>query len=255
MNDEINTFSKLFNFNNTNDYIKFKDEITDKLNNSKYKIKKNININNNNNLIIYIIEKETFPNWKSTCYITMDDEFQNKTYYRIVFYKYDNNNIYFEKNGNLKILDEIIKKYNYSNIELENKNITTEADLRIEIENKLLKENKDYINNNIIKNDLQSQLNITDILNIPSASLCINYYDDLLLNKRININQKLIDFHNNQCIDNNNNSSETIYNKNVCENNPNIYINLDRKLVQHCEIADIYDKKNKLLFHNKKIKI
>jgi hypothetical protein len=54
------------------------------------------------------------------------------------------------------------------------------------------------------------------------------------------------------CIDENNKQSETIYNSLVFHNNPNKYILLDRKLIEGCEIADLYDKENRLLFHNKK---
>ena len=46
-------------------------------------------------------------------------------------------------------------------------------------------------------------------------------------------------------------SSETCYNKNVC--NDKNYILLDCKLINGCEVADIYDIENKQMFHIKKL--
>ena len=49
-------------------------------------------------------------------------------------------------------------------------------------------------------------------------------------------------------------STETKYNKLICDKYPDKYLNLDIKLINRCEIADIFDKDNNLLFHNKKNK-
>ncbi len=47
--------------------------------------------------------------------------------------------------------------------------------------------------------------------------------------------------------------SRLVINKKVFESNKNKYILLDCKFLDNCEIADIYDKHNNQLFHNKKI--
>jgi hypothetical protein len=107
--------------------------------------------------------------------------------------------------------------------------------------------------------DIQN-LNITcsniineNILNIETFNY--DYFNFLnLFNsiKEIEKEFKLPQYNRNNCIDENNKQSETIYNSLVFHNNPNKYILLDRKLIEGCEIADLYDKENRLLFHNKK---
>lgn len=110
--------------------------------------------------------------------------------------------------------------------------------------------NKNIINetNNILNVQL---INIDD--NEYSLNTFINLYNDLINNKKIDNDKKLDCYNYNDCLGPKG-STETKYNKIICDKYPNKYTLLDIKLVERCEIADIFDKQNNLLFHNKKNK-
>lgn len=181
-----------------------------------------------------------------------DNKISETKYYRIIFQYIEPNVYYFEKNGAMNCIDIVVKDFNLFNFEKKLWN-------NIFDKNKDHKENViNYINEYTKKEfnkDIQ-QLNIICNTNIVDNELFTYDYFNFfkLFNNIKEINQefKLPSYNKNNCIDKNNKQSETIYNKLVSENNSNKYILLDRKIIDGCEVADLYDKENKLLFHNKK---
>jgi hypothetical protein len=94
---------------------------------------------------------------------------------------------------------------------------------------------------------------LNDIIQIDTFNY--DYFHFIALYEKIpNLKKeyKLPSYNNKQCVDINHKQSETVYNNEVFETNPHKYILLDRNCIQGCEVADLYDKDNKLLFHNKK---
>jgi hypothetical protein len=81
----------------------------------------------------------------------------------------------------------------------------------------------------------------------------VRLYDDLITTKQLSNDKKLDTYNYYDCLEGKG-STETKYNKLICEKYPDKYINLDTKLIERCEVADIFDKQNNLLFHNKKNK-
>ena len=126
------------------------------------------------------------------------------------------------------------------------------------------KENFKKTINNYLKNDIKQIGNIKNLNNF----IIDNNFDNIDFDNidiyetkyneipKLQEEFKLISYDCKKCIQKTkigNKQSETIYNKNVCENNDN-YILLDCKytLDEGIEVADIYDKLNCLFFHNKK---
>lgn len=179
--------------------------------------------------------------------------------YRIIFNNIKNDIYYFEKNGAINFTDKILKKYNFlkfkkklwKNIVNKNKDINHNDKVIKYIEEELFKE--DYNTNVININNFYKNYDITknnfilnneyDYYNIESL-----FYDI----KELENHFKLPLYINKDCIDSKNKNSETVYNNLVFNKNPNKYVLLDRKILEGCEIADLYDKENKLMFHNKK---
>jgi hypothetical protein len=234
----------LFFFNNNEEYNLFINKINEKL---------EIQINFENNIYVKNIQINKKPKWFSDIYYNHinDINIKNILNYRIVFYKFNHLILYIEINGQYKKLNNIFKDFIYEkNIIIKN-NINNIEDLNNEINNYILcksnirKEEIANINSNIIS--------IND-LNDYSVNNILIYYNDLYENKQLDNDKKISKYIKTKNFDNNKKSSETIYNKLICENQPDKYLNLDKKYINSCEIADIYDIENNLLFHNKKYK-
>jgi hypothetical protein len=250
------TISKLINFDNIINLNSFIIKLVTKFKNSTQYTSDNSDFKFVGNICICNIEKHSVPNWNSTSYYKIKMSKKNTTQYRIILYKYDNLTIYIEKNGQFKLLDNILddNKYNIMKIKFISKNINTPDKLHNEINNFLL--NKDIIKeiNNIYleyNNSLHPLINDND--SEYTLDRFTSLYNDLVSNKQLSNDKKLDSYNCNDCIENNR-SSETKYNKLICEKYPDKYIKLDIKLIDRCEIADIFDKQNNLLFHNKKNK-
>jgi len=180
---------------------------------------------------------------------------KNITHNRIIIYKYDAITIYIEKCGQSKILNKYINSFDNIDINFSNKNIDTTEILYTEISNFIL--NKKEIIAKI--NNICKDLNISSIDYITDNDYSFdnfnNLYEDLITNKLIDNDKKLSNLICNDCLNNNKKGyNENKYNKLICDNNPDKYTLLDCKTVLNCEIADIYDKKNLYLFHNKRNK-
>lgn len=201
--------------------------------------------------------KITYAYWNKKIIIKISDnnDLIETKKYRITFNSIKYNVYYFEKNGAINCIDNVINKdFNFVNFEKKLWNNIVDT-------NKNHNENViDYINKyveNEYKQDFE-KTNITcnNLININIDNFNYDYFNFYnLFNdiKEINNEFKLPPYNKIECIDNNNKQSETIYNKLVFENNSDNYLLLDRKIIDGCEVADLYDIKNKLLFHNKKI--
>ena len=176
--------------------------------------------------------------------------------YRIIFIWIHLNIYYFEKNGAINCIDKVIEQCEFLNFERKiwnfifNKNKNHHENV-INYMNLCTKDN--YIEEikkiNITYNNIINE----NIIEIETFSYdYFNFLDLFNSIKEIDEKFKLPPYNKNNCFDDNNKNSETIYNSLVFQNNPNKYILLDRKLIEGCEIADLYDKENRLLFHNKK---
>jgi len=201
-----------------------------------------------------IIIKEMISEWCSNKVFNGTELIEKeKKYYRIVFFCIKDNVYYFEKNGAINCIEPVLETSNY-------KNIIKETWDRLFDKDKTFNDNIiGYFNEPFIEN---YNTNI-EILNSECVNLmqiqCIenfkfDYFDFLRLFdeiKEIDQNKKLPPYDTTECIDTNDKQSETVYNDFVAEQN-NKYVLLDRKIINGCEVADLYDKENKLLFHNKK---
>jgi hypothetical protein len=235
-----------------NDFIK---DINNVLKNNKYDGEINENIIENN------IKKTNIPSWnENKVYYDKNkdkDNIREHKNYRVIFLPINSLIYYVEKNGAINCIDETIKKYNFINFEkklwkiIYNEKQTYQINI-IEYLNKYF------------KNDILNKENITIVNNVCKDVInkviddntfdfdYFNFYNLFTTIKEVNKNCKLPNYKKAECIDKNNKQSETLYNENVCKNNENKFILLDRKIIDGCEVADIYDKENKLLFHNKK---
>lgn len=253
---EEGTISKLINFNNIINLNSFISELINKFKNSNEYTIDNSNFNFTGKICICNIEKHSVPNWNSTSYYKIQIPKQNITQYRIILYKYTDLTIYIEKNGQFKLLDSFLDedKYDIMKLKFTSKNIDTPEKLHSEINNFLLNKNiiKEINNINLEYNSSSPQL-INDNDREYTLDTFISLYDDLVSNKQLSNDKKLDSYNYNDCLETKG-STETKYNKLVCEKYPDKYLNLDIKLTNRCEIADIFDKQNNLLFHNKKNK-
>jgi len=242
----------LLTFVNIDEFDNFKNDINNLLKKGKY-INDNIYYTFNNDICICNISKKDVPCWaNNVVFKEIMNENNNHTHYRIVLIKYSENIYYFERNGNISVFD-ILNKYAFDLFEKTkwnrffNKNMTF----------------KELINSYLI-NDIKNDDNIKTIEkffgdnnfeNIDFNN--INTYEKIYHEiPQLQEELKLIPYDYKTCIQKTkygDKQSETIYNKNVCENNDN-YILLDCKYThsEGIEVADIYDKLNCLFFHNKK---
>ena len=117
----------------------------------------------------------------------------------------------------------------------------------------LLNKDKEDILNKIKSTCEVLNLSISNFINDNDYTIdnFLNLYNDLIENKQLDNNKKLNNFVCELCLnDNKKDSNENKYNKLICENDK--YKLTDGKFVFNCEISDIYDIENNLLFHNKK---
>jgi hypothetical protein len=200
-------------------------------------------IENQENFII----KENKASWDNN-YIYNVNEIKKTelNIYRIILLKINDYNIYyFEKNGAIHFIDIILKKYNFDQIDKKNFNKEKFKD-----NESLINKIKEYYNNQL-KEDYKNEFdNIYIKENIDIENFKFDYFEFLnffIDIKEINQEYKLPSYIIKDCSNN-----ENKYNKLVYEQNKNKYILLDCKLINGCEVADLYDKENNLLFHNKK---
>lgn len=262
----------LLTFVDNDEFNSLKNDIDNLLQKGNY-INVNSNYTFNNDICICNISKKYEPHWNNNMVFKEnvnkenvnkkkvnkkneneenDNEKKNNTLYRIVLIKYSENIYYFERNGNISVFN-ILNKYAF--------------DLFDKTKwNKLFNENmsfKELINNYLI-NEIKTTNNIKTLdkffndnnfenIDFNNINTYEKIYNEIpLLQEEL----KLIPYNYKTCIQTTkkgDKQSETIYNKNVCENNDK-YILLDCKFThsEGIEVADIYDKINCLFFHNKK---
>lgn len=205
-----------------------------------------------------IIKKTNIPSWnKNKVYCEKKDIIIEHKNYRVIFLQINAFIYYVEKNGAINCIDETIKKYNFINFE-------KKLWKTIYNEKKTYQININEYLNKYFKNDILNKENITIVNNVCKDVIntvfdvntfefdYFNIYNLFTTIKEVDKNCKLPNYKKDECIDKNNKQSETLYNEYVCKNNEKKFILLDRKIIDGCEVADIYDKENKLLFHNKK---
>ncbi len=245
------------------------------------------NENKLDNFYTLKITKKSQPNWIDFLFHNFQNEKKNnndKEYiyndirmYRIIIYKYDNNMYFLEKNGDIKIEKSLVNYFNENNIDFDTINyddwkkiVNNDDDNDDKNKNKnkdeiiILHDNiKKYLKN--IKNDIKNINNIVKINKIINIDLSENdynlkniliKYDNLIQNKKINIDDKLIDYKVNDCKTTTayKKGDEGIYNKLACEKNNNKYICLDKLIIENIEIGDIYNIDKNIFYHNKKDK-
>lgn len=211
------------------------------------------------------ITKSSVPNWISSMEYgkkRKKEVNQNNTQHRIVLIKYRENEYYFEKNGSINV-KPVLDKYRFEKFivsewksidESSNENMNELQKLKTRIDTYILKDEL----NDMYKNfgdDLKVLNKDFDTENIDFNN--IHVYVDRF-NKLQQTEYRLIDYDCEKCIEETSKGikkqSETVYNKNVYESDSNKYVLLDCKYhkIDRIEVADIYDKYNKLFFHNKK---
>ncbi len=248
-----NNIFGLLEFNNEIEFNDFKKKLTEWIKNN-YTFD-NENFTFTNNFCICKLNKNNTPKWTKKCIVENDIIEKETKNNRLLLYKYKNCKYYIEKNGSIK-LEAFLENYNYEKYNLQEwkKINNTKPIKRIELSNCI---DKYYLNkpqeliNQLKKNDIFKKHNIIDIDNF-SLNIILDFFVDFEENKQLDNKFKLIPYNKNNCTINNK-SSETKYNTLVCENNQYINLDCEIKLTKNCEIADIYDLSNNLLFHNKKI--
>ncbi len=184
--------------------------------------------------------------------INTNNNIKDTLNYRICVYKYEENTYYIEINGQFK--------FNYIFKHSKNVKQLKKSFYEIYKNEKKLYDSITYYLNKVDYEDLIIKLKNNGLINIDinnndySYNKILNLYNDLIKNKQINKDHKLIPYNSKDCIiikNSKEENSETKYNELVCKNNSNL-INLDKKNLNGCEITDIYDKQNHYLFHNKK---
>lgn len=242
----------------TNDeYKKLKEEIKKFIKMNNYEIENEIN---NDNIDIFKIKKNENSGWvKDVFYeLNSNEKYEDTKKYRITIYKYNSNTYFFEKNGGIKI-DDVVKKFNYDKITMDdwkklniekNKNVITNLHNRIRSYFNKFAVNK--IEENIAKiNEIKNiQLNEDDY-NLENI---LKMYDDLIVEKKIDNDNKLIDYNVKDCKTDNahKKGDEGEYNKLACNVNNKKYICLDKILIDKIEIGDIYNIDKNIIYHNKK---
>ena len=244
----------LLTFANNGEFDEFKNDINKLLEKSHYINDNNnytFNIMNDIDICICNISKEDVPCWINNCVFKENmNEIKNHRHYRIVLIKYSKNTYYFERNGSIKVND-IINRYTFD-LFVRSKWI------------KLFNENMSFkkLINNYLINDIKNADNIKTLNKFINDNNFekidfnnINTYEEMY-NKISQLQEelKLIPYDYKTCIQktkDGDKQSETIYNKNVCENNDNYFL-LDCITIDGCEVCDIYDKINNIFFHNKK---
>lgn len=215
-----------------------------------YKISDEKNIDDGK--IIYI-KKTKEPNWE--LFFKNDNEIieQNTNNYRIVYFKYDKYSYYIEKNGGIKInnlIDEDkFHKFNpkvWKAVCKEELKRTVNKNFKEKINDYMKLDIKKYYNGSSVKIPEELSEKIDNIMNINE---CLNLFEEI---PELEQEKSLENYVTKNCKDANGKSSETVYNKKVCEKNKKKYILLDCVCNKGVEVADIYDIDNKLLFHNKK---
>lgn len=255
LNDNYNTFLK---------------DLDERIQSTKYKYVKNKCLNYLINFIICDVFTEKEPNWvDKTLFYDNSLNYISKNYSRIIIYKYIPNEIFIQINGLIK-LNKLLDNYNFECVDLNvwkkdfpvnikykegNNNLLLEHIIKYR-KNVYMEEFKKNLKNNCAQLD-ENTINkinsyVTEKINEINLQQIQNLYYDLIDNKKINTNMKLEKYIVSNCLDVNNKNSETIYNSKIVENKSTQYKLLDRKLFMDCEIADIYDMSNNLLFHNKK---
>lgn len=208
--------------------------------------KNNYNIDSKNDY--YIISKKAKSNWVDNLIFPCNREScEESKKFRFVLFLYEMDIYYFEKNGAVNCIDGILIKCKPDYFEKSSWKKNYDDELSF-IENIRKYELTHHVNNEIkgFKNNEYSYLH--DFTNFH-----YNYEDYNKLYQGIEEleeNYKLPKYKELECKENEK-SSETKYNSLVCCLNPN-YILLDRSCLDGCEVADIYDRNHKLLFHNKK---
>ena len=217
-------------------------------------------INNNfvlvDNMCEAIFTKQKKPNWiKTVCYVVDDKNIEyNTSTYRIFIYKVNEDVLYLEINGSLKIFDGILDKHKHDfrigKIRLSRK--LNVQNIRTEIERQMVFVNREEMLVGIDKKLRDEYRRIAQSSDVSYTGY-ISLYNDLRENKRIDDDKKLDAYVKSECMDGKK-SSETKYNTLICQRYRDRYKNLDRTDNQSngCEIADIFDIPNSLLFHNKK---
>lgn len=204
------------------------------------------------------IIKNDSPNWENKgIYMINRNDIINTVNYYIIIYKYSDDIIYYERKGGIKIFEESIEtKLIYKSDLVHDKTKTNIENINNYIISYFEQLNTTYLKDlveTLNKNGLDNTSKLLNNYNFnqENKEYYIKLYEDLINNKILNKTQGLSTYYKIKCLDKNKKNSETIYNKLIAESNPK-YVLLDRKFIDDCEIADIYDKENNLLFHNKK---
>ncbi len=248
---------KLVYFDNTCQFEEFINKL------KQYKTKNYENDNKdfifsyeNSKLCICNFSKEILPNWSKKCmYKHQQNTPNDKKYYQLILYKYSDQILYLEICGNIKLFNKLLK-LNYG---IKKFNITAR---QLNIEQLNTEINKftiaDIVDDVLIQGGIRAYGEHLGILpnyyNEYSVNNIIEKYNHLISNRQLEQDDKLMSYNNTDCLDGRGKNSETVYNKLVCDTNVEKYINLDRRVINGCEIADIYNKQKFLLFHNKKAK-
>lgn len=224
----------------------------------KYKYwNKNIKYEFNDKLCICNIVKKRDPSWKKDCKWKCDEfKRENKTHYRIIFIKYKFLTYYIEICGNICIKN-FLNKFDFDQF---NESIWNEffvmkkkkSDMTVFIE-----KIDNYLTKSVViewKNELKfKHLDLNSIIDFSSI---IDFNSSIILFnniKNIDGQFKLPTYKTDECLNPKGKSSETVYNKKVCDNDPTKIL-VDCILIKGCELADIFDIKSNSFFHNKKAK-
>lgn len=240
---KIEYFGLLF-FNDDEEKDKFVLKIKNAIKTTTYDGEFCENANN-----VFISKKRS--HWCKDVIVENASECLEEKKYRIVFNCVKQNVYYFEKNGAINCIDDIIKEHTYHFFE-------TKLWRALADKTKTHNENVIVYMNKYIHTEFKhtfAQINTATNENVFPETFNYDYFEfyECFNNiKELNQELKLPSYKKNVCIDTNNRQSETIYNKLVHENNTKKYILLDCRLIDGCEVADLYDKCHNLLFHNKK---
>lgn len=202
-----------------------------------------------------IITKNNNPNWVKNTIYDIKNKCENNTQYRLVFDHLENDLYYFEKNGAINCIDNILKKYECHFTIIDKHFISTNfknIDKLDDMKKMILKYYKDNLHKYIFEYD---GINIVKQLNLDTKGIdfsSINFFNGIGDIQEIESCYRLPNYNKKKCINSKGNNDEGEYNRLVCESNDD-YILLDKKYaMKSIEVADIYDTKNKIMYHNKK---